>query len=191
MLAFLELPDWSTWTLLGLLVIYDAVVVLCPHGLLNIIIRTSQERGDSLPALVYSACAFMAANEEDIPPIAPHEAIAVPQESLHEVEVNRRRRRRRGDDDDDDDGKVHLGLGDFCFFGILIARAARLGWDLVLLCMFAIIMGLFLTLVFLALLKRPMPALPFSLVFGMVFFLLGVATVRPFRAVLKTKGLLF
>ena len=50
--------SWTVWILLGLLVIYDACVVLCPHGLLNLLIKKSEERGDAIPALVYASAAW-------------------------------------------------------------------------------------------------------------------------------------
>jgi hypothetical protein len=56
-LVFLSLPDWTIDALLVLLVAYDAVVVLCPGGLLNILVKTSEERVDEQLALVYSSAA--------------------------------------------------------------------------------------------------------------------------------------
>jgi hypothetical protein len=193
-LVFLNLPDWTIWALLGLLVIYDACVVLCPGGLLNILIKKSEERGDEIPALVYSAALWFMGTSDD--------------ESIKEIngslldgdEAGGKKKRRRkgkanategGEEEEDEERGVRLGLGDFCFYGILVTRAARLGWDLVILCVFAVILGLALTLLVLALLRRPLPALPFSLLLGVLFFITGALTFRPFGLNLRAECLAF
>lgn len=259
-LVFLDLPDWTVWILLGLLVIYDAIVVLCPHGLLNLLIKKSEERGDELPALIYSSAMWIhgegngeeeeqeegsgsgsgsgsdkeEGNEcdvEEVPPPPPPpeepkkeeepakptrqkrpakkkaptgdqmESPLIDPEEKKEGEgegaekgkqqQKRRRRRKKKDGDDDDERGVRLGLGDFCFYGILVTRAARLGWDLVILCIFAVILGLGLTLLVLAFTQRPLPALPFSLILGVIFFMTGAMTFRPFDLQVRADGLIF
>jgi presenilin 1 len=64
-MVFLGIPDWTIWILLILLVFYDAIVVLCPHGLLNILVKKSEERGDEIPALVYSSAPWYGAECEE------------------------------------------------------------------------------------------------------------------------------
>ena len=80
---------------------------------------------------------------------------------------------------------IKLGLGDFVFYGILITRAARIGWDITVLCIFAVILGLSLTLIVLAIFERPLPALPFSLVLGIIFFIIGTMTFRQFSEIFR------
>ena len=191
-LVFLWLPDWTVWILLVLLVIYDACVVLCPFGLLNLLLQKSEERGDAIPALVYSTTACEPGSGSSSPGGSVAEASFAAEEeedasesgrsSLEQplLEGGRRRRRKR----DGDEG-IKLGLGDFVFYGILVTRAARLGWDIAVLCVFAVILGLSLTLIVLAVLERPLPALPLSLLLGIAFFVVGALTFRRFGEALR------
>ncbi|KAG1370969.1 Presenilin [Cocos nucifera] len=48
-----KLPEWTTWSLLIALALYDAVAVLSPRGPLRILVDLASSRDDDLPALVY------------------------------------------------------------------------------------------------------------------------------------------
>lgn len=50
---FRRLPEWATWIILGLLVLWDLFAVLTPCGPLRKLVEMARERGDPLPALVY------------------------------------------------------------------------------------------------------------------------------------------
>nr|XP_043621530.1 presenilin-like protein At1g08700 [Erigeron canadensis] len=52
---FTNLPEWTTWTLLVALAVYDLVAVLAPGGPLKILVELASSRDDELPALVYEA----------------------------------------------------------------------------------------------------------------------------------------
>jgi len=265
------LPNYTTWTVLGVISLWDLFAVLSPCGPLRILVETAQERNEQIfPSLIYtSGVVYSLINtatgggdqQQGESPVRPTRsrpgdrdtgAGAAPSEmetrggrtNSRQQEQGRDRSRGRGDgqqhtddavdgfngnwrdedrtrsrqarvrnyveenpdlahrtvvnpstaqqrerhqqqmrqmEEEEEDNGVKLGLGDFIFYSILIGKASSAGdWNTTLACFMAILIGLCLTLVFLALFRRALPALPISIFFGLLFYFLTSEVISPF-----------
>ncbi|KAK1886654.1 Presenilin-2 [Dissostichus eleginoides] len=157
-LVFIKyLPEWSAWVILGAISIYDLVAVLSPKGPLRMLVETAQERNEPIfPALIYSSAMMWTVG------------MASP-----------------GDAHETDEEAEHSGEGaepEACRASVLVGKAAATGgdWNTTIACFVAILIGLCLTLLLLAIFKKALPALPISITFGLVFYFSTDFLVQPF-----------
>lgn len=84
---------------------------------------------------------------------------------------------------DDEEGpernSIRLGLGDFIFYSVLVAKAAQYSFCTFAACTLVILAGLGGTLVLLSVYGHALPALPISIFLGVVFYLTTRLFVEP------------
>lgn len=217
-LVFIKyLPDWTTWTLLIGISLWDLFAVLTSWGPLRKLVQLAQERNEPLfPALIYSSGVMYALvgmtedrrtsleshhSDDGTRPLSPSqnqarvvepETVNIRRRSLErhaprtERETHDASTRVSGpnfinDEDDDEEGPVRLGLGDFIFYSVLVGKASTSSdWNTIIACFIAILIGLCLTLILLAVHQKALPALPISLILGVIFFFLTSIVMKPF-----------
>ena len=84
------------------------------------------------------------------------------------------------DEDEAKDNSIKLGLGDFIFYSILVAKAALYSFTSFAACTVAIVTGLGMTLLLLAIRGHALPALPISIFLGVAFYLVTRYAIQPF-----------
>ncbi|KAH0690556.1 hypothetical protein KY289_017914 [Solanum tuberosum] len=143
---------------------------------LNSIVYSSLESSSGLESLP-SIGERNAVDVEDGQVPRPDSELAAP---LIQHRINVRMNLQEGPSDDfalegiglGSSGAIKLGLGDFIFYSVLVARAAMYDFMTVYACYLAIIAGLGITLMLLAFYQKALPALPVSVLLGVLFYLL-------------------
>ncbi|VDN98639.1 unnamed protein product [Rodentolepis nana] len=115
--------------------------------------------------------------------VASGDQLEAPNEWLRDVQEDIIDREERG---------VKLGLGDFVFYSVLIGRASLDGDILTAIsCYVAILVGMCLTIVALAVARRALPALPISIICGIIFYFSTAAVITPFIHAVSERRLFF
>jgi len=189
-IVFTRLPEWTTWTVLAAIAIYDLFAVLCPGGPLRVLVETAQERNEPIPALIYSASLWMMMSNSEPSGSGSGSGSGI-SDSESEHDKKEEENAAPKDEDSDDQPKssgVKLGLGDFVFYSVLVGRAALFDMLTVFTSFIGIVAGLFLTILLLALWKKALPALPISILFGILFFFITKFCLLSFTSDLVLKG---
>ncbi|KAJ0237751.1 Presenilin-like protein [Hirschfeldia incana] len=95
------------------------------------------------------------------------------------------------EESDNIDRGIKLGLGDFIFYSVLVGRAAMYDLMTVYACYLAIISGLGCTLILLSVYNKALPALPISIMLGVVFYFLTRLLMEPFVVGVATNLMMF
>ncbi|KAF7254515.1 Presenilin-2 [Varanus komodoensis] len=183
-LVFIKyLPEWSAWVILGAISIYAAMMWTVGMAKpANTQRRSSQETWDPAEG---------AANHDRTSHNEPQasESGALPASFI----AHRLRQAPPSLDDlEVEERGVKLGLGDFIFYSVLVGKAAATAsgdWNTTLACFVAILIGLCLTLLLLAVFKKALPALPISITFGLIFYFSTDYLVQPFMDTLAAHQL--
>lgn len=94
----------------------------------------------------------------------------------------------RSDDEDlGEQNSIRLGLGDFIFYSVLVAKAAEYSFATFAACILVILAGLGGTLVLLSVYHHALPALPISIFLGVVFYIVTRVFMEPWIAAVLQK----
>ncbi|KAI7898777.1 Presenilin-domain-containing protein, partial [Cokeromyces recurvatus] len=116
-----------------------------------------------------------------------------PNASLETNHTDNRNSQRSGlseqDEEDVERSGLKLGLGDFVFYSVLIARAAMYDWITTICCTIAVLTGLTATIFLLAIYNKALPALPISIAFGILFYFVAKTILVPYIGALCVFGM--
>uniref|UniRef100_A0A6G3MEX8 Presenilin n=1 Tax=Henneguya salminicola TaxID=69463 RepID=A0A6G3MEX8_HENSL len=179
-------PEWTGWVVLIVLVVWDLIAVLTPFGPLKLLVDMASERGESLfPALIFKTMiepdpnlaplielgSSSESRVESIPPLSYPSA---------EQELN------LNTEDDSDETSTYpgsqLGLGDFA--------SLYEDMNVIFCCYVAVVFGFLITFLILICLGRALPALPVSLILGLIVYFSSAYLVSPFFSFISENRLI-
>lgn len=165
-------PTWLGWSMLVLLSLWDIGAVLPKYGPLNLIIKILDKRKQSLPsALIYSTYLEWKWWLTDV---------STDLEEDENANNNNNVSFQTSSSSKDESGPK-LGIGDFVFYSLLIAKsAAQLNMITVIVCLLSIMVGLLLTIGIVACIGRALPALPISIFVSTIGFFVSELVAVPF-----------
>ena len=195
-----RLPNWTAWVILAVVSIYDLVAVLAPFGPLRILLNMASERNEELfPGLIYTTGMIWvnqvlpseliesndASSKKDSKDTSNKQAVNYLKSSRVILPSSRQPvssdKLSQNSSNLEVNNGIKLGLGDFIFYSLLIAKAtSSQDFVVIISCYVAIIVGLILTLFLLSVFKKALPALPFSISLGLFFYFTFFYAVRPF-----------
>eukprot|EP00667_Euglena_gracilis_P007765 EG_transcript_7847 len=205
-----RLPEWTAWLVLAAVALYDIFAVLTPKGPLKMLVEESMRRNEPIPGLVYESNApktggrrFVERSDQlQRPSYGSMDSVDQAAPSPRQVVVDLQPSPAGspaaaptvGPPGDADFEEVHevkslkLGLGDFVFYSVLVARAAMYFYLTWVVCMVAVLMGLCATLFCLGIFRKALPALPISIGLGITFFFLTRFLLAPYYLELVLAG---
>jgi presenilin 1 len=93
------------------------------------------------------------------------------------------------DGEEDEKNTIRLGLGDFIFYSVLVAKAAQYSYTTFVACCLVILAGLGGTLVLLSVYHHALPALPISIALGIFFYFVTRFFIEPYVEAVMLKPL--
>jgi presenilin 1 len=91
--------------------------------------------------------------------------------------------------EEEEKNTIRLGLGDFIFYSVLVAKAAQHSYTTFIACCLVILAGLGGTLVLLSVYHHALPALPISIVLGIFVYIVTRVFVEPYIEAVMLKPL--
>lgn len=191
-------PEWIAWILLPLLALWDMIAVLLPFGPLYLLINLFQKRQLEVPSMMIYTTGLWYKNqnmnkshlikeENNSFLLKQYSILNLLFLSSHTLNffsteksksnliknTNASSDNKQSSKEKTTTRKSMLGLGDFIFYSILLAKTvftSQCNLFAIIIIYLCIIMGMLGTTIILFILHRPLPALPISLLIGLVVF---------------------
>ena len=94
---------------------------------------------------------------------------------------------KSNDEESPENNSIRLGLGDFIFYSVLVAKAAQHSFATFIVCALVILSGLGGTLVLLSVYGHALPALPISIFLGVIFYVTTRIFMEPYIQIIMSE----